>query len=61
MYMYFIIYYIILYIHKYTYIYISLYVCIYTHLSLDPHRVFTLEEKAELQYIPDSKGFHKIF
>ena len=34
---------------------------IYTRLSLEPHRVFTLEEKAELQYIPDCKGFHKIF
>ena len=61
MYMYFIVNYITLYIYIYTYIYICLYVYIYTRLSLDPHRVFTLEEKAELQYIPDCKGFHKIF
>ena len=61
MYMYFIVNYITLYI--YTYIHIYTYVCmyIYTRLSLEPHRVFTLEEKAELQYIPDCKGFHKIF
>ena len=59
MYMYFIIYYIILYIHKYTYIYISLYVCIYTHLSLDPHRVFTLEEKASSNTFQIVKAFVK--